>query len=228
VSFESPIHTAQVSDNTAGDLSLNGSQAGLTDLANAQFFYGINDPLGLNPTGAPFNSRAMTIFDSWQNSSDPKQAQIYRGQEVFNTKQFTISGVKGLNDSFNLPPFTGTCTICHDTPFAGNHSLSLAIDIGLTDINRRTADMPLYTFRENSTGNIVKSTDPGRAMITGKFADIGKFKGAILRGLSMRAPYFHNGSAATLAEAVDFYKQRFTISFTNQERADLIAFLSAL
>ena len=42
-------------------------------------------------------------------------------------------------------------------------------------------------------------------MITGKWADIGRFKGPILRALAARAPYFHNGSAATLEEVVEFY-----------------------
>jgi len=228
VSFETPIHSSQISDDNAGALDANGALGGLNTLANVNFFYGINDPLGLNPQGTPFNPRAFTLFDAWQNSSNPAQRAIYRGQEIFNTKPITITGVKGLNDSFGLPTINGTCTTCHDTPQVGNHSLSLAIDIGLTDVGRRTSDMPLYTFRENSTGAQVKTTDPGRAMITGKFADIGKFKGAILRNLASRAPYFHNGSAATLADAVQFYSQRFLISFTAQERSDLVAFLSAL
>jgi cytochrome c peroxidase len=71
-------------------------------------------------------------------------------------------------------------------------------------------------------------TDPGRALITGKCADIGKLKGPILRGLAARAPYFHNGSAATLQDVVEFYNQRFDIHFTDQQKADLLAFLSAL
>ena len=65
-------------------------------------------------------------------------------------------------------------------------------------------------------------------MITGKCADIGKFKGPILRGLAARAPYFHNGSAATLRDAVNFYDTRFHIGFSGQEKADLIAFLKSL
>ena len=65
-------------------------------------------------------------------------------------------------------------------------------------------------------------------MITGKWSDIGKFKGPILRGLAARAPYFHNGSAATLEEAVEFYDTRFNIGLTAQEKADLVAFLRAL
>ena len=76
-------------------------------------------------------------------------------------------------------------------------------------------------------GQMFEVTDPGRAMITGKCADIGKVKGPILRGLAARAPYFHNGSAATLADVVEFYDQRFAIGFTGQQKADLAAFLSA-
>jgi cytochrome c peroxidase len=78
------------------------------------------------------------------------------------------------------------------------------------------------------TGETVQTTDPGRAMITGKWKDVGKFKGPILRALAARAPYFHNGSAATLQEAVEFYDTRFTIGFTAQEKADLVAFLRSL
>ena len=54
------------------------------------------------------------------------------------------------------------------------------------------------------------------------------FKGPILRGLAARAPYFHNGLAATLADVVDFYNGRFKIGLSAQERSDLIAFLKAL
>ena len=65
-------------------------------------------------------------------------------------------------------------------------------------------------------------------MITGKWADIGKFMGPILRALAARAPYFHNGSAATLEEVVEFYEARFNIGLTAREKADLVAFLRAL
>ena len=65
-------------------------------------------------------------------------------------------------------------------------------------------------------------------MVTGKWSDIGKFKGPILRGLAARAPYFHNGSAPTLEDAVDFYDTRFNIGLTSHEKADLVAFLNAL
>ena len=69
---------------------------------------------------------------------------------------------------------------------------------------------------------------PGRALITGSWKDVGKVKGPILRGLAARAPYFHNGSADSLRDVLDFYENRFHIGFTAQEREDLIAFLNAL
>jgi len=65
-------------------------------------------------------------------------------------------------------------------------------------------------------------------LISGKCADIGKFKGPILRGLAARAPYFHNGSARTLAEVVQFYDRRFALGLTDQEQRDLVNFLQAL
>ena len=124
--------------------------------------------------------------------------------------------------------FSGTCTICHDSPNVGNHSVKAPLNIGLTDPSRRTPDMPLYTLRHKTTHEARQTTDPGRAMITGKWADVGKFKGPILRGLAARAPYFHNGSAANLDEVVDFYDQRFAIGLTASEKADLVAFLRSL
>lgn len=65
-------------------------------------------------------------------------------------------------------------------------------------------------------------------MITGLWKDVGRLKGPVLRGLPSRAPYFHNGSADSLADVIDFYDKRFNIGFTPQEREDLIAFPNAL
>jgi cytochrome c peroxidase len=46
--------------------------------------------------------------------------------------------------------------------------------------------------------------------------------------LAARAPYFHNGSAATLNDVLDFYNVRFAMGLTDAEKADLVAFLSVL
>jgi hypothetical protein len=241
--FEMGLYTAQYSDAQAGPLMARGATGGPASLSRQPFFIGINDPLGGDPTGATFNRQAMTLFDGWTNlrpgSSDPLDAgdpsdrtaarqAVARGERIFNTRTFVLTGVGGLNDALGLPLIPATCTTCHDTPNAGNHSVSLAINLGLTDESRRTPDLPLYTLRHKTTGATVKTTDPGRALITGKWADIGKFKGPVLRGLAARAPYFHNGSAAALSDVVDLYDSRFQIGLTAGEKADLIAFLRTL
>ena len=51
---------------------------------------------------------------------------------------------------------------------------------------------------------------------------------SILRGLAARAPYFHNGLAKDLNDAVEFYDTRFGIDLTAEEKADLVAFLRTL
>ena len=134
----------------------------------------------------------------------------------------------GLNDATGKPVIDGFCGTCHDSPNVGDHSLPAPLDLGLATAARRTADLPLITLRNKATGETVRVSDPGRALITGKWADVGKFKGPILRGLAARAPYFHNGSAATLPDVVRFYDERFKIGLSAQEKADLVAFLGAL
>jgi cytochrome c peroxidase len=241
VAFETGLFTAQARDRRAGNLHAHGARGGPIELSELPFFAGMNDPVGLNPTGAAFDSNAFTLFDAWQDLErsspapfDDARRAIARGQQIFNAKSFTISGVAGLNgqtfsNGVTVPQsFTGTCTICHDTPNAGDHSVKAPLDIGLTDPSRRTPDMPLYTMRNLKTGATVQTTDPGRAMVTGLWRDIGKFKGPILRGLAARAPYFHNGSAATLDDVVDFYSTRFGVALTAREKSDLVAFLLAL
>lgn len=191
-------------------------------------------------TAAPFSPLVFSLYGAWNTAENSGLADgdsysvvearraVARGEALFDPRPITITGVEGLNDELNAASFQGTCTTCHDTPNAGSHSIPAPLDIGLTDVSRRTPDLPLYTLRNKATGKTLQTTDPGRAPITGKWKDIGKFKGPILRGLAARAPYFHNGSAASLADVLDFYDQRCGIGFTDQEQSDLIAFLNTL
>src|SRR6266852_2938225 len=238
VAFETALATAQLWDEDAKGLRAAGANGGAEAIFDQAFYYGINDNLGDYQTHAPFTPNVFNIFDAWHDlrgggSTSEARRAVARGQTIFNTKTFTISGVGGLNvDSPFNPPlpasFQGTCTTCHNTPNSGNHSIVAPLNIGLADASRRTPDMPLYTLRNKADGQIVQTTDPGRALISGKFADIGKFKGPILRGLAARAPYFHNGSAADLGAVVDFYNERFGAGIVGKDKEDLIAFLRAL
>jgi len=240
VDFELRLFATQVADRSAGSLTEGSARSGPDTLAREPFCIGINDPLDMRPSmpgscagpSGGLNPFVFTLFRGWTSSGSPHRQAIARGEAIFNTRQFVIDNVPGLNgrpeDPVRRPILNGTCTVCHDTPNAGNHSVPMALNIGVADASRRMADLPLYTLRRRATGEVVQTTDPGRAMVTGKWNDIAKFKGPVLRALAARPPYFHDGSAATLADVIDFYDTRFQARFTAQEKADLIAFLMAL
>jgi hypothetical protein len=238
VGFETTLFTAQVFDREAGELTARRALGGPQQLSQQDFYFGSNDVVsGDYRTGALFNPTVFKLYDAWntvdRGGADGSRAEarraVARGETLFNTKPIQITGVKGLNDDLNVAVLQGTCTTCHDTPSAGNHSIPAPLDIGLTDVTRRTSDLPLYTLRHKQAPfETIQTTDPGRALITGKWKDVGRFKGPILRALATRAPYFHNGSASDLGAAVDFYNQRFGIGLTDDEKDDLVAFLLTL
>jgi hypothetical protein len=232
VAFETGLFSAQVNDQGAGSLTAQGAQGGPVKLSQQNTFVGINDSLGGDPSGAAFNPNVFTIYGAWASAGSPHRQSVARGEDLFNNLPIPITGVGGLNDALKQSVIMGTCTTCHDTPNAGNHSFSVPLAIGTTAYPAMPAldiaGLPVYTIRCSTTGAIVQVTDPGRAMISGKCKDIGKLKGPVLRGLAARAPYFHNGAAATLEDAVDFYNQRFSLNLTQQQKADLVAFLQTL
>lgn len=245
MTFESGLFTAQIHSTEAGNLITHGGRGGPMQLSKQDYYFGINDTVaGDYRTRASFNPKVMSLYDAWnrfnpagpsqadelENSggSDSARAAVARGQALFNSKPIRISNVKGLNDDTNMSTIAGTCTTCHNAPNSGNHSVPMALDIGISDESRRTSDMPLYTLQNNVTGETIKTTDPGRALITGKWKDVGRFKGPVLRSVASRPPYFHDGSAPDLNAVVDFYNDRFGIGLTELEKADLVAFLAAL
>jgi len=95
------------------------------------------------------------------------------------------------------------------------------------------------------------SDNPGLYDLTGERRDMGRFKAPTLRNIAVTAPYMHDGSVATLDEAISHYarggrlleegayagdgrrspfKSEFVRGFelSDTERADLIAFLESL
>ncbi|HET7841425.1 MAG TPA: hypothetical protein VFM21_07460, partial [Terriglobia bacterium] len=246
VAFESSTFTAQQFDNAAGSLAAQGAHGGPLYLSSVPYFPGINDSLA-----TAFNPDAFTLFASWQNLPSnnpyaPARESVERGEAIFNTAPLTIQNVKGLNDALGLATITGTCSTCHDTPSVGDHSLPLPLDIGISDVPTSKRDplatalaelnsplTPVFALtcstKLGAPSNLtVQTTDPGRALISGRCADIGKFKGPVLRGLAGRTPYFQNGSADTLDQVVNFYDQRFQMGLTANEKADLVNFLRSL
>ena len=111
------------------------------------------------------------------------------------------------------------------------------VDLGTT--NEPFADpapqLPLFklTCKEGyrphpHLGRVVYTQDPGFALTTGRCTDIGKITIQQMRGLAGRAPYFSNGSAATLRGIVDFYDRRYNIGYSEQEKQDLVNLMSVL
>ncbi|HKQ88926.1 MAG TPA: hypothetical protein VJS43_19370 [Candidatus Acidoferrales bacterium] len=157
-----------------------------------------------------------------------------------------------LGTTLPVPPFQGTCSTCHDAPNVGDHSAPVPLDIGTSHDAGQERDaslanalsqlsspnVPVYEITgcpnpfpdasDPSAPYVAYTTDPGRALITGHCADLNRIKGPVLHGLAARAPYFHNGTARTLDEVVNFYNERFQMNLTDQEKADLVAFLNSL
>jgi len=74
-----------------------------------------------------------------------------------------------------------------------------------------------------------KSKVEGLVAVTGKDADRFKFKVPTLRNVEMTYPYFHDGEAATLTEAVDIMgRLQLGKKYTDKENAQIVAFLKTL
>jgi cytochrome c peroxidase len=74
-----------------------------------------------------------------------------------------------------------------------------------------------------------KSPAEGLSAVTGKDADRFKFKVPTLRNVEMTYPYFHDGEAETLAEAVDIMgRLQLGKKFSDEENEQIVAFLKTL
>ena len=77
----------------------------------------------------------FTEFDAWVglegHGRSAARAAVARGQALFNTLAIPIRHVSGINDDFGVAVVIGTCTTCHDTPHAGDHSVPAPLDIGV-------------------------------------------------------------------------------------------------
>ena len=226
--FELNLATAQQRLHHAGKLDAEGAQGGPAFVASQTFYVTINDVLGADTSGAQFDPDAMTLFRRLGRFQKPKRAAIARGAKLFGTKPIAITGVGGLNDALGLPTIQGTCTTCHDSPNIGNHSVALPIDIGLTDASRRTPDMPLYTLQNMQTGETRTDHRPRPSPAHGPLERHRQVQGPRPARPRRAAAVLPQRARRRLGAVVDFYDTRFAIGFSDQEKADLIAFLTAL
>lgn len=151
-------------------------------------------------------------------------------------------------------PKVGQCALCHSGPLL-NETNRFFITVPpfvpggrfqtvlVSELN--TAGNPVLDFEfTNPDGSttLVRSPDPGRALITGDATDVfqsrNAFKIPILRGVRRTAPYFHDNSAKTLEDVAHHYALFFQIVtaaqpggpliLTPQDEADLVAFMKRL
>jgi hypothetical protein len=175
VKFELGLRTAQLKDDDAGNLSNHQGSGGPLALSTQNYYPGINDALGADPTGAKFNPSAFSLYTAWEKTDardrsedkedDKAREEIAAGEILFNTHPLTITNVRGLNDNPALgspASIPGTCTTCHDAPNVGDHSVALPLDIATSrqaDYETSPAiiaalheltppDLPVYEIRD--------------------------------------------------------------------------------
>jgi hypothetical protein len=248
VSFESSLYVAQARSSTAGNLQEPDGPSGLGPLAMKKGEAGV---LGNNITRwvIPMEEKWKSLprgADAAVNARNAARESIQRGHDIYMFRTFWIRDSMHLNSVGLGNPTKRTCATCHGMHMTGMDTANGWMDIGTTNLpwasevplNPWNADKPeLPLFRVTCKagvaphpflGRVIHTQDPGRALISGRCNDVGTIVMQQLRGLSARAPYFSNGSAATLREVVDFYDRRYNIGYSEREKQDLINFLGAL
>lgn len=144
-----------------------------------------------------------------------------------------------------LDLFRGTagCAKCHVIERSAaplNDGEFHALGIGLDKISAELATLAATVAstpeaeRYSRIGRDFDWAAVGRYAVTGDPRDIGKFKTPSLRNVALTAPYMHDGSVATLEEAIEaelYYRgteRNDPLILTPAEKADLVAFLAAL
>jgi cytochrome c peroxidase len=181
-----------------------------------------------------------------------RTSEFYRGQfrEVFNNEP------DRSNLAEAIAAYERTLETS-DSPFdnwkfsGDSNAVSAAVKRGFVIFNGKAKcsechfgpDFTTNEFRNIGLFDGRNLNDSGRAVITGKREDIGKFKVPGLRNVAVTAPYTHNGIAKTLKEVIAFYDNPEKLvkhsinrdslldkplNLTTQEKSDLEAFLISL
>jgi hypothetical protein len=246
--FELQLYAAQAFSLEGGTLDEPDGPSGLGPVAMAE---GQDGVLGNNTTRfvIPMEDKWADLpagHDAREQAQNAFRESVQRGHDVFFFRTFWISDAMHINTVGLGNPIKRTCSTCHGMHMTGMDTANGWMDVGSTNHPwaleppespwaDELPELPLFriTCRDDLPphpflGREIYTQDPGRALISGKCEDVGAIVIQQFRGLAARAPYFSNGSAASLRELVDFYDRRFNIRFTEQEKIDLVNFLSVL
>jgi len=215
-------------------------QAALLDLVRADVVYAREFERVFGPEAAQIQTthvagalaafvRSLAIGDS------PFDRHLYGGE----LSALSESEARGLE----LFRGRAQCTGCHTVgerhaSFSDGrfHALGIGMDriaAKLGTLAKRVVRMPKAEV-ESLIARDGEVAALGRFVVTRDPADIGKFRTPSLRNVARTAPYMHDGSVATLEEAVDhelYYRGRLQgrpLVLTPVEKADLLAFLRSL
>lgn len=144
-------------------------------------------------------------------------------------REFVMNGTApprpgGRGASFFEPG--GACAACHGGPMLNTREDGERFaNNGVSARNRLGNEVNAYAF---DGGPVLHSSDPGRALSTGRAADFEAFKIPSLFNVRNTAPYFHDASAKTLEEAVRHYDAAGIVSLSDSDVTDLLDFLERL
>jgi cytochrome c peroxidase len=168
---------------------------------------------------------------------------VARGNDIFMFRQFWLRDATHINSIGLGNPLKRTCATCHNAQMTGQDLSAGWVDLGTTNYPTWTEpgfysesrELPIFKITCNQDapphpylGRVIYTSDPGRALISGRCVDVGSIVMQQFRGLAARAPYFSNGSAKTLRDLVDYYDRRFDMKLSGPEKQDLINFLGVL
>ena len=181
-------------------------------------------------------TQAISIFERSLVAVDsPAERYLYRGD----ASALSASARRGLE----LFRGRARCAGCHllgqaEAPLTDNAFHSLGI--GYKKIEPRLAEITMRLAQSRGKPldhNVISDqeiSELGRFVVTLNPADIAKFRTPSLHNVALTAPYMHDGSVATLEEAVElelYYRGAETgrpLALTAPERQDLIDFLHSL
>ena len=163
------------------------------------------------PIDADSLSKAMATFERTVISNTSPFDQWVAGKR----NALTPDQIKGF--ALFIDPQKANCTACHSGPNFTDNSFH---NLGLASFGKENADMGRYAQRPVASLK-------------------GAFKTPTVREAAATAPYFHDGSAKTLDELVEFYskggivrtnlsKSIKPLTLTKEEEAQLVAFMKAL
>jgi cytochrome c peroxidase len=183
-------------------------------------------------------SKALSAFQRTLTATGSPFDEYHYGNR---STALTASQLRGLQ----LFEGAASCAQCHTI---GNTSSTFTdekfhtLSVGLQNITPKLSELTqrVVNLRQQKIpiDQIILGDEEisqlGRFVVTLDPTDIGKFRTPSLRNVQLTAPYMHDGSVATLQEAVDlevYYRgaeQGRPLILTPAERADLVAFLESL